>query len=61
MKALLGFGAVIWFLYSSWAPTWGPSLAIWLLIIGAFAVLGPSFSKLNRPARRNRYNEYNEY
>jgi hypothetical protein len=58
MKAFLIFGAVIWFLYSSWGPSWGHSLAIWLLIIGAFMVVGPSFSKLNRPNRRNPYNDY---
>lgn len=58
MKTFLLFGALIWFLYSSWAPSWGPSLAIWLLIISAFMVVGPTFTKLNRPERRNPYNEY---
>lgn len=61
MKGFLIFGAFILFLYSSWAPAWGPSLASWLLIIGAFMVLGPSFAKLNRPGRRDRHNEYHEY
>ncbi|WP_233636217.1 hypothetical protein [Hymenobacter setariae] len=58
MKTFLLFGALIWFLYSSWAPAWGPTLAIWLLIIGAFMVLGPSVAKLNRSERRNHYDSY---
>ena len=61
MKAFLIFGATIWFLFSSLAPSWGATLATWMLIIGAFGMLGPSFTKLNRQSRRNGYNEYNEY
>jgi hypothetical protein len=53
MRKLLVFAAVIAFLYSSWGPSWGPSLAIWLLIIGAFLLVGPTVAKLNKPDRRH--------
>lgn len=55
MRNLLIFAGIIYFLYSSWAPSWGAGLATWILGIAALMFIGPAFAKANRSSGNNRY------
>ena len=60
MRSFLIFAAIIAFLYSSWAPSWGSTAATWGLVLFGLSTFWGLSSKVTPPSR-NPYNPYERY